>query len=329
MANQVTLTFAGNSAPLKQTLDETGKAAEVMAVRVTDATNVAGERFDHLSSQSSLLSGGIGDVGGALTEAFGENTAIGAFGAKMESASAVIMGFTGLADLAVFATNNFKLAQAASAVQTGVTSAATKAAAAAQWLFNTAMLANPITWIIIGIVALIAVIVLIAKKTDWFSQAWRASWKWIKSAASSTWEFLKKIPGWIATAFKKVADFIALPYKTAFNLIARAWNATIGRLSWTVPTWVPVIGGNSISVPNLPTFHAGGVVPGVTGRPTMVMAQGGERIPSLASNVGGGGSIVYVRGDAVIDAVIEAIAARVGRRGGNPASLGIKIPKRA
>jgi hypothetical protein len=324
MPNQVTLTFAGNSQPLATEFDKAGKAAEVMAVRVTDATNASGERFDHLSAQSSLLSGGIGDVGGALTEAFGENTAIGAFGAKMESASAVVTGFTGVMDLGVFATNNFKLASAASAVQTGVTSAATKAAAAAQWLMNTALLASPITWIVVGIVALIAVIVLIARKTDWFSQAWRASWKWIRSAASNTWDFIKKIPGWIGSAFSRVAGYISAPYRAAFNMISRAWNNTIGRLSWTVPGWIPGFGGNTISVPHLPTFHSGGVVPGVRGRPTMVMAQAGERVASLAGNVGDQGAAVYVRGDAVLDTLIGAIKERVQARGGSANVLGIR-----
>lgn len=324
MANQVTLTFAGKSEPLEQSFDRAGQAAEVMAVRVTDATNASGERFDHLSAQSSLLSGGIGDVGGALTEAFGENTAIGEFGAKLESASAVVTGFTGIMDLGVFATNNFKLASAAQAVQTGVASAATKAAAAAQWLMNTALLASPITWIVVGIIALIAVIVLIAKKTDWFSQAWRASWKWIKSAASNTWDFIKKIPGWVGSAFSKVAGFISAPYKAGFNAIARAWNNTIGRLSWTVPSWIPGIGGNSISVPHLPTFHSGGVVGGVRGTPTMTLLQAGERVGSIAPG-GGDGAVVYVRGDGVIDALVEAIATRVSRRGGDPKTLGLRV----
>jgi hypothetical protein len=323
MGNQVTLTFAGKSEPLEQTFDKVGKSAEVMAVRVTDATNASGERFDHLSAQSSLLSGGIGDVGGALTEAFGENTAIGEFGAKLESASAVVTGFTGIMDLGVFATNNFKLASAAQAVQTGVTSAATKAAAAAQWLMNTALLASPITWIVVGIVALIAVIVLIAKKTDWFSQAWRASWKWIKQAASNTWDFLKKIPGWIGTAFSKVANFIAAPYKAAFNLIARAWNNTIGQLSWTVPSWIPGIGGNSISVPHLPTFHAGGVVGGVRGTPTMALLQAGETVGNVTTS-SPAGAPVYVRGDGVLDVLISAIADRVDQRGGRSNLLGIR-----
>lgn len=325
MANQVTLTFAGETTQLEQSTDRAGQAVEVMAVRVTDATNQSAERFDHLSSQSSLLSGGIGDVGGALTTAFGENTAIGEFGAKMEEASAVVTGFTGLMDLGVFATNNFKLASAASAIQTGVTSAATKTAAAAQWLMNTALLASPITWIVVGIVALIAVIVLIATKTDWFSKAWRASWSWIKNAASNTWEYMKKIPGWIGTAFSRVASFIMAPYKAAFNGIARAWNNTVGRLSFSFPSWIPGIGGKGFSVPNLPTFHAGGVVPGVVGTPTVALLQAGERVTNVAGAGGGDGGMVYVRGDGLVDTLIEAIAARVARRGGDPSTLGLRV----
>jgi hypothetical protein len=325
VANQVTLTFAGKEEPLVRSMEHVGEASDVMAVRITDASNASGEKLDYLSSQSSLLSGGIGDIGGAITTAFGEDTAIGAFGAKMEEASAVVTGFTGIMDLGVFATNNFKIASAASAVQTGVTSAATKAAAAAQWLMNTALLASPITWIVVGIVALIAVIVLIAKKTDWFSRAWRASWSWIKSAASNTWDFLKRIPGWVGSAFAKVATFISAPYRTAFNMIARAWNNTIGRLSFTFPSWIPGIGGNSISVPNLPTFHSGGTVPGVKGTPTVALLRAGETVSTNDSGAGDSGGWVAIRGDAVVDALVSAIASRVDSKGGRAAQLGIRF----
>lgn len=327
MGNQVTLTFAGKTQDLEGSMDRVGGAAEVMAVRVTQATNAGAERFDHLSSQSSLLSGGIGDIGGALTEAFGEETAIGQFGAKMEAASAIVTGFTGVMDLGVFATNNLKLASAAQAVQTGVTSAATKTAAAAQWLMNTALLASPITWIVIGIVALIAVIVLIAKKTDWFSTAWRASWKWIKSAASNTWDWLKKIPGWIGTAFGKIANFITRPFKSAFNAVSDAWNNTVGQLSWSVPSWVPYIGGNSISVPHLPKFHAGGTVPGVPGSEVLAVLQAGETVSGRGGAGDGGGGWVAIRGDAVLDSLVEAIARTIGRRGGDAAQLGIRFAR--
>jgi ABC-type multidrug transport system fused ATPase/permease subunit len=318
MANQVTLTFAGDDKDIKRSFDDVGKSSEVMAVRVSDATNEAAEKFDHLSSQSSLLSGGIGDVGGALTEAFGEDNPIGAFGAQMEKASAIIMGFTGLMDLAVFATNNFKVATLAKA-------AADRIASAAQWLMNTALLASPVTWIVLAIVALIAVIVLIATKTDWFSRAWRASWDWIKKAASNTWDFLKKIPGWIGTAFSKVANFITAPYKAAFNAIARLWNSTIGQLSWTVPNWIPFIGGKSISVPQLPTFHAGGIVPGVVGTAVPIMAQAGEEVSGIAS--AGRGDEEWIRldlgrlGAFLLDEVSKAVAGR----GGRVTDLGVKV----
>jgi hypothetical protein len=323
MANQVTLTFAGKEQPLVQSMDRVGQSSDVMAVRISDAANSSGERLDYLSSQSSLLSGGIGDIGGAITTAFGEDTAIGQFGAKMEEASAVVTGFTGLMDLGVFATNNFKIASMASAVQTGVTSAATKVWAGMQWLLNTALLASPITWIVLGIIALVAVIVLIATKTDWFSRAWRASWRWIKDAASNTWDYMKKIPGWIGTAFAKVADFISRPYRTAFNMIARAWNNTVGRLSFTFPSWIPGIGGNGFSVPNLPTFHSGGVVGGVRGTPQVALLQAGERVSSVTTGGGAGGTTVVADGP-VMSALVGALATEIRRLGGRPENIGLR-----
>lgn len=325
MSNQVLLTFAGETRSLEQAFAQADAAAEAFGESANRASMRMAEGFDYASSQSSLLSGGIGDVGGALTEAFGEDTAIGAFGAKMEQASAIVTGFTGVMDLGIFATNNLKLATAAHAVQQGVASAATKTWAAAQWIMNSALFASPITWIVVAIVALIAIIVLIATKTDWFSRAWRASWGWIKSAAGNTWDFLKKIPGWIGTAFAKVADFVTLPFRTGFNAVARAWNNTIGRLSWTVPSWVPFIGGNSISVPNLPTFHSGGIVPGMPGQAVPIMAMAGERVDATGS--GGGGGIVQIGSDGSRfgDAAVELIAAAVSRRGGDPSVLGLKV----
>lgn len=197
---------------------------------------------------------------------------------------------------------------------------------------NFAFLTSPITWIILGIIALIAVIVLIVKHTDWFTKAWKtawgwikdaagAAWDWIKSKALAVWDWLKGIPGMLGTVFGKIANIIIAPYKFAFNTIAKLWNNTIGRLHFTVPSWVPVLGGNSISVPNLPTFHAGGVVPGSPGEVVPVMAMAGERVSANGSS--GGGGMVYVRGDGLVDFLIEAIAGEVRRRGGDPGTLGL------
>lgn len=73
--------------------------------------------------------------------------------------------------------------------------------AAAQWAVNSALLANPYTWIILGIVALVASILVIATKTTWFQDIWHAAmdgiasaWGWIKGLlddgfAALTWLF--------------------------------------------------------------------------------------------------------------------------------------------
>lgn len=184
---------------------------------------------------------------------------------------------------------------------------------AVQWAWNAAQLANPITWIVLGIVALIAIIVLLVKNWDWVKRVGASAWNWIKDAASSTWNFIKRIPGWIGNAFKHVANFISLPFRTAFNFIADAWNHTIGRLSWTVPDWIPLIGGNTISVPNLPKFHSGGTVPGAPGTEVPIMAMAGEEVIAA----GGGGDalqvIVYLDRDVLIEGMTKGVRRRGGR----------------
>lgn len=320
MANQVVLTFAGEGQQLKSTFADVGMGAQQMADDSHRASMRMADGFDYASSQSSMLSGGIGDVGGALTAAFGEDSGIGQLGAEMERYGAIVMGVTGIMDLALFATNNLKLATMAKA-------AADRVAAGAQWLLNAAQLASPTTWIIIGIVALIAVIVLIAKRTDWFSKAWGAAWGWIKKSAQNVWNWLKQIPGWTRDAFGKIGNYILAPYKWAFNQIARAWNSTVGRLSWTVPGWIPFIGGNTVSVPNLPTFHAGGRVPGAPGQNVVAMLQAGERV----TNAAGAGSDreEWVRLDMgeLGEALLGPISRAVGRRGGSVTALGVRVTR--
>lgn len=156
---------------------------------------------------------------------------------------------------------------------------------AAQWLWNASLFASPVTWIVLGIAALIAAIVLIATKTTWFQDLWKWAWGGIKSAASSAWDFIKKIPGWVGDAFSKIGNAISAPFKAGFNAAAKAWNNTIGRLSWTVPGWVPGLAGNTISAPQLPTFHTGGTVPGSLGQEVLAVLQAGETV----TPAGGGG----------------------------------------
>jgi hypothetical protein len=327
MPNQVTLTFAGEEKPLVSSMDNVGSAADRMGDQVGSAAR-------RVSDSSGEAAGGLHRTGEAADKAetslIGVHDVIDGTATIMQGPgkAGVVAYIQGWADLAgglaplILQLAETKVGILAQAAASHVAAAASKVWAGAQWLMNTALLANPITWIIVGIVALIAVIVLIATKTDWFQRAWRASWNWIKTAAENTWEFIKKIPGWLESAFKNVARFISAPYRAAFNLIADAWNSTIGRLSWTVPGWIPVIGGNTISVPNLPHFHAGGRVPGGPGQEVMAVLQGGE---TVSTEAGSSGDRTVVMGDGpLIRYVLDALATEVSRRGGRPEHLGLK-----
>lgn len=192
----------------------------------------------------------------------------------------------------------------------GVTSLVT----AAQWAWNAAQLASPTTWIVVGIVALIAVIALLVVKWDWVKEKGAAAWRGITSAASKAWDYLGKIPGWVGGAFSKIGSSIAGPFKSAFNSVADAWNNTVGALSWTVPGWVPGIGGNSLSVPDIPRFHTGGVVPGPPGTEVPIIAMAGERVSLPGRDTGGSTQVVIMLDSEVL---ARGVARQVSRRGGN------------
>src|SRR5262249_39970540 len=109
---------------------------------------------------------------------------------------------------------------------------------------------------------------------DWFA----STFNWVVSIGVSVLNFYLSIPGRVLNAFSWLAAGIRDAFRSAFNFVADAWNNTIGRLSWSVPGWVPGIGGNSISAPHLPHFHTGGIVAGLPGQEVIAVLQAGERV---------------------------------------------------
>lgn len=74
-------------------------------------------------------------------------------------------------------------------------------AKAVQWAMNAALLANPVTWVVIGIIALIAVIVLVATKTKFFQTVWKYVWGFMKSVGA--W-FAGPFAGFFVRAWGKI-----------------------------------------------------------------------------------------------------------------------------
>ena len=82
--------------------------------------------------------------------------------------------------------------------------ASTKIAAAAQWLLNAAMNANPIGLVIAAIAGLVAAFVILWKRSEGFRNFWIGLWEKIKEAASIAKE---KISGWIDNIKTKFQEF--------------------------------------------------------------------------------------------------------------------------
>jgi hypothetical protein len=89
-------------------------------------------------------------------------------------------------------------------------------------------------------------------------------------------------------AIKFAIKAIVAPFVAVINAISDAWNNSVGKFDFTVPKWVPIIGGNKFSVPNLPrinlaNFAEGGVVAPREGGLIARIAEAGkaERIEPL------------------------------------------------
>ena len=165
------------------------------------------------------------------------------------------------------------------AIAVGVLAAALLVAAAAQWVMNSALLASPITWIILGIAAIIAAIVLLIVKWDevwpvlvgaWDAVvgAWNAAWGWIKGFFSGLWEsittFVTGIPGaisgFMAGAWDSISGFFSGLWESITTFVAGIPGAISGFLAGAWDT-----------ISAFFTWMLDGLVNFITGIPDMIM----------------------------------------------------------
>lgn len=131
--------------------------------------------------------------------------------------------------------------------------AATGEAEVAQEGLNTAFLLSPIGLILVGLAALAAAFYILWQKSGTFRDIVKDIGSYLKTG------FLDALNG-IVDVVKVVGDAISGAFKGAFNLVADIWNSTVGQLHFSIPGWVPGIGGDSFGVPSIPHFAAGGTM---------------------------------------------------------------------
>lgn len=100
----------------------------------------------------------------------------------------------------------------------------TKAQTAAQWLLNAAQTASPITWVIVGITALVTAFVLLWKNCDGFREFWINLWEKIKEACSVAKD-------WIGGVVEEIGKFFTETLPEAFssvvNWIKENWQSIL------------------------------------------------------------------------------------------------------
>jgi hypothetical protein len=192
------------------------------------------------------------------------------------------------------------IARIAGNVATGAAVVAMGIATAAQWAWNIAMEANPIVLIVTLIAVLVAAIVVVIAHFVGWKTIINDVWGFIRVAFNDIWGAIKTVFDWIAANWPLLAAILAGPIglavyliatnwhhiidglqdvmswisghaadlwnplldaaKAVWNAIARGWNDTIGSLNFTVPSWVPFLGGHSFGFPKIPTLQQGGYV---------------------------------------------------------------------
>ena len=199
--------------------------------------------------------------------------------------------------------------------------AAMKVYAAAQMIvngvvavFNALLLANPVTLIVLAIVAFIAILAALYFKFD-------SVRKIVDTVFQGMLKGGKAVFDGLTTYFGAIFNI----YKSLFNGIAKLWNSTVGKLAFNIPSWVPVIGGKGFEVPEIPMLADGGIVTGPT--LAMIGERGPEAVIPLSGRGGGMGNYtININGGLgssaeIGTAVVNAI--RAFNRQNGPANIAV------
>ena len=94
---------------------------------------------------------------------------------------------------------------------------------------------------------------------DWLREKLGPFWKWIKEKWDGFIGLVENVIGWLRDNKQRLIDFIKSPFISAFNLIAKAWNATVGGITFKIPEWfkflnpaAALIAGREFTIPNAP-----------------------------------------------------------------------------
>lgn len=274
-----------------------GKALKQVGIDFTDTGSVAGN-FDQVVSGLTDKVGGFAETAG--TTAAGKAAIFNASLSDLKEnvGQALTPALNGLTDtgskILQWLTDTPGAMQGV-AIALGVMAVA--------WLaMNIA--ASPWLAIGLGIAAVIAGVIIAVKNwsniVDGLKAAWRDISAWFNdhviSPIKAIWSGL---PDDLKAIGKNVANALTWPIRTEFNALADLWNASIGKIGFNIPDWVPGLGGKRFEMPDLPhipafasgvtDFRGGWAIVGENGPELVSLPRGTSVTPSgqqpVAENV--------------------------------------------
>jgi phage-related protein len=315
---EVTLTFAGDHDQLTKSFDKVGassKAMEADVGRASKSLRDSGDSFDRAGEASDNLDTKAMGFRDTLTgvEDTGRGVSMMMKGDMFDGALMLGMGLgdlgSGLYNFIIpsikalgagmihsaVATARSTASAVAHGVATRASAVATGAMTVAQRGLNLAMRANPIGLVITALFLIGAAFVAAYKKSETFRKIVTGAVNGVKAVV------------------RGVGDFISGVWRRAFGAVRTAWNSTVGGKGFSIPDWVPIIGGRSFRIPRM---HTGGVVPGAPGQESLAILQAGERV--TPSSRAGGPIVLELRGqDDLARLLLEVLRKAIRGKGGD------------
>lgn len=157
-------------------------------------------------------------------------TSIGLFLRNAKTIAGTLSG--GITGISNFIKVGVGIVQVASGAKTateafGALAESSKLAAVAQWAFNSSILSNPITWVVVGIAAVVAGLALFFTKTKTGQQMWANFVSWLKQA----WQSLVQVA-------QTVWNAIVQAFNSSVNSVKSAWS---GITSFFTGLWQGIV----------------------------------------------------------------------------------------
>jgi phage-related protein len=255
VANEVDLAIrlTADASDAAAAFDQVGSSAGDMASDVDSASRKAdqaagrldkvGDSADNLDDKAGRATSSLGALSAGFELAGMEGYATGLQSAAMATdfLSGAGMGLKLIMDLQIVASARAKAATLAHAAAERARSVATKAAAAAQWLMNIAMSANPIGAIIVGVLLLVGGFILLYKRSEKFRAIVQAVMKvattHIRFVIKVVMELVKWLRDNVPAAWQAVKDKAVAVWSAIRDTVAAVFTGIRDKAA-TVLSWV-------------------------------------------------------------------------------------------